>query len=589
MAEAKQLKHVLTRDALLRLAGARSFERGEDYFESGQVTSVVEHGGKLTAIVQGSEDYRVELSVRGGAIDYDCSCPMGGDGAFCKHCVAAGLAWLANSSENTATRKKKAPDTPVVTLDDAREWLVKQQKSKLIEMLLDQAAADAPLRERLLMQAAKTAGKGANVTAVRQELDRVTRTGGFVDYRASYDFSSRIDQVVNSIAELIEAGYAEEVIELTEHALGKIEQATMSMDDSGGYMSGILGRLQELHLQACRAAKPDPESLAKRLFDWEMRTQFDTFYGAANTYAELLGEPGLAMYRNCAVAAWGRVPKLSPGEKDPEEYGRTYRIKNIMETLARQSGDIEALVAIKARNLSNAYAYLEIAQIYRDAKQRDKALNWAERGLKQFSANTDSRLCEFLADEYHHLNRHDEAMHFIWKIFAEQTSLENYQTLKKHADPLRQWLAWREKAFSFVREDIQREKEKFAPKQQAWGWNPPLADHSLVVQIYLWEKEVEAAWREAKVGGCHDSWWLELARLREKQFPADVIPIYQKQVDTLINEKNSHSYADAVKLLRKIRGLMAQQAREDQFTGYLESVRNAHKPKRNFIKLAARL
>ena len=80
-----------------------------------------------------------------------------------------------------------------------------------------------------------------------------------------------------------------------------------------------------------------------------------------------------------------------------------------------------------------------------------------------------------------------------------------------------------------------------------------------------------------------------MARLREKEFPADVIPIYQKQVDTLINQKNNHSYAEAVKLLRKIRGLMAQQAREDQFAGYLESVRNAHKPKRNFIKLAARL
>src|SRR6266850_2028884 len=88
----------------------------------------------------------------------------------------------------------------------------------------------------------------------------------------------------------------------------------------------------------------------------------------------------------------------------------------------------------------------------------------------------------------------------------------------------------------FLREEIQREKEKFAPKQQAWGWNPPLADHSLLVQIFLWEKDVEAAWREAKAGGCHDGWWLELARLREKQFPADVIPIYQKQVDTLINQ-----------------------------------------------------
>jgi uncharacterized Zn finger protein len=60
-------------------------------------------------------------------------------------------------------------------------------------------------------------------------------------------------------------------------------------------------------------------------------------------------------------------------------------------------------------------------------------------------------------------------------------------------------------------------------------------------------------------------------------------------VDTLINQKNNHSYAEATKLLRKIRNLMDQLERTDQFASYLDGVRNAHKPKRNFIKLAARL
>src|SRR4051812_38283504 len=115
MAQARQLKVVLTRNALHQLAGARSFERGEDYFDGGRVTSLVEHRGKLRAVVQGSEDYRVELSVRGGGLGYDCTCPIGEEGAFCKHCVATGLAWLANSHGNASSRKTKAADTPVVT------------------------------------------------------------------------------------------------------------------------------------------------------------------------------------------------------------------------------------------------------------------------------------------------------------------------------------------------------------------------------------------------------------------------------------------------------------------------------------------
>src|SRR5882762_5846594 len=115
------------------------------------------------------------------------------------------------------------------------DGLSNKKKAKLVEMLLDQAATDAHLRERLLLQAAESAGTGANIAAVRQALDRATRTGGFVNYRAAYDISSGIDRVVDSIGDLLKAGYAQEMIELTEHALGKVEQATMSMHDSDGY------------------------------------------------------------------------------------------------------------------------------------------------------------------------------------------------------------------------------------------------------------------------------------------------------------------------------------------------------------------
>jgi uncharacterized Zn finger protein len=34
------------------------------------------------------------LAVDNGVPDYACDCPVGSDGAFCKHCVAAALARL---------------------------------------------------------------------------------------------------------------------------------------------------------------------------------------------------------------------------------------------------------------------------------------------------------------------------------------------------------------------------------------------------------------------------------------------------------------------------------------------------------------
>ena len=593
MPAALGLKQVLTRQVLRQLAGARSFERGEDYFDSGRVSSLVEHAGKLTATVRGTDVYHVELSTDQAALSHSCTCPVGAEGSFCKHCVAAGLAWLASVSETSKVPgKKESADakTPVVTLDDVRSWLEKQDNKVLVEIILEQTTRDNLLRERLLLQCAKASGKNVNVAAIRKAIRNATQTGGFIDYREAYDFTNGINQVVQSIADLLEAGHAAEVIELAEYALGEVEEATMNMDDSDGYMGGILSRLQELHLAACCQAKPDPEALAERLFDWELRSQFDTFSGAASTYARLLGENGLAAYRRCAEAIWAGVPPVGPGQKDPGEYGKRFRITHIMETLARQSGDIESLVAVKARDLSSAYNFLQIAEIYREAKRYDQALDWAERGVKAFPTNTDYRLREFLADEYHRRKRHDEAMQLVWLNFIDHTGLESYQALKTHADRVDQWPGWRDKALTFIRSDIAREKKLAAQQLKSiycWGGDAP--DHSLLVRIFLWEQDSDAAWHEARTGGCDNYLWMELARLREEEFPADVVPVYQKQVEALINQKNNGSYAEAVKLLGKVRDLMTRLKQAGQFATYLAGVRVTHKPKRNFIKLAGRL
>jgi hypothetical protein len=78
-----------------------------------------------------------------------------------------------------------------------------------------------------------------------------------------------------------------------------------------------------------------------------------------------------------------------------------------METLAKQSGDFEALVAVKSRDLSLPFGFLEIAQIYKAAANDQAALEWAERGARAFPVHTDGRLREFLIDEYHRRGRHD--------------------------------------------------------------------------------------------------------------------------------------------------------------------------------------
>jgi uncharacterized Zn finger protein len=569
---------------LKRMANDRSFARGEAYFKDGRVHSLATYEGASTAIVSGQDDYCVTLRATEREIDYSCDCPIGLEGEFCKHLVAVGLASLHPDPESKGKpgRKRKR----AASKDDLRPYLERQDKDTLVTMLAREAMENRNLRDRLLLKAAQSDPAGFDIAAYRRSIANATRTNGFVDYRSAYDYTRRIHQVTESIAALLNDGHAPAVIELAEYALAQLESAIGDMDDSDGYMSDILSELHDLHHRACLEARPEPRALARRLFEWEMKGDWEIFYGTAETYADVFGADGLAEYRELAESEWAMIRQLGPGDKDDEVYGKRFRITSMMEALAKQSDDPEALVEIRRRDLSHAYSFLQIAEIYREAGQHDKALDWAEQGMKSFS-QSDSRLVEFLAREYHRRARHDDAMKLIWHEFVESPSLKNYQELKAHARKVRphpDWPGWRDKALANLRGVIEKEKQQEKTSKNHWHW-PGHADNSRLVEVFLWEKRYDEAWQEASAGGCSSGLWLRLAATREERHPGDVVPVYKEMIAPILKQANNAAYAEAAKLLHKIRELMGRLDRVTEFEEYLAALRVEYKRKRNFIKL----
>jgi len=140
----------LTREVMLELAGETYFKRGEGYYQGGHVYDLVEYGGVIVAKVAGTEDYRVRLWAEDG-LAYSCDCPLGLDGEFCKHCVAAGLAWLEGDNSEDAPGGS-------ATMDDVRTYLEDQDKDLLVRIVMEQAMEDEGLRERLLLRASRMGG-----------------------------------------------------------------------------------------------------------------------------------------------------------------------------------------------------------------------------------------------------------------------------------------------------------------------------------------------------------------------------------------------------------------------------------------------
>jgi uncharacterized Zn finger protein len=578
---ANALSLALNDAVIRRLAGAQSYQRGLDYFSHGHVESLGEDDRGVRAVVRGNQDYAVTLSADHGVLDYSCDCPVGSDGDFCKHLVAAALACLnrdAAPPKPSARRKTKE-----LTLDDAGKSLRDEDQETLVMMMLDWAKDDDRLHERLILYAARRSGPDTGVAAVQQAFERAVRVHDFVHYREAGGWARGVDDAIDSVEQLLKDGQAAAVIELCESALQSLLSAIEAVDDSDGHFGMLRDRLQDIHYRACQEARPDPVALAKRLFKWELHSDFDVFYGAAAQYAKILGAKGMKLYRELAEAEWAKVPART-AKHERSEFGQHFRITHIMESLAQASGDIEALVAVMSRDLSSAYSYLKIAEVYREAGQHDGALLWAEKGLKAFPERTDARLREFAAEEYHRRRRDDEAMALIWAEFSERPYLETYKTLEKHAKKPGAWPEWRERALGDIRLRIVKAREK-ARGQTRPRWMQADDNHSVLVEIFLYEGKDEDAWREAGIGGCSDSLWLRLAAKREKEHPEDAAPIYLKYAEAGVASASNGRYEDPVSLLAKAAAAMKRMDRGAEFVRHLEALRAKYKIKRNFIKL----
>jgi uncharacterized Zn finger protein len=130
------------------MADAGSLERGADYTARGRVHGLAHDGDVVVAEVAGGRRYRVRLWAEDDQLAHACTCPVGEDGRFCKHCVAVGLAWIA-------ARAPAVEAQP--TLEDVRAHLSALSPEALVELLMEQAAVDERLRRRLALETVRKA------------------------------------------------------------------------------------------------------------------------------------------------------------------------------------------------------------------------------------------------------------------------------------------------------------------------------------------------------------------------------------------------------------------------------------------------
>jgi tetratricopeptide (TPR) repeat protein len=542
-------------EALRDMVGAKVFARGAAYCQDGHVRILTMDPQRVLARVTGTEDYRTEVTGRDTQIGGECSCRAFEDHGFCKHMVAVALA--ANGVGDDAQAGAGA-------LGRVRDYLKQKSVDSLVGMIVDIAERDPALFRKLDMAAATLGADDKTLEAqLRKAIDRATRTAGYIDYNEVRGWAAEVDAVLDTVAGLAADGRSDLAFKLVERAIDRIERATGSIDDSDGHCGGLLHRAGEIHLAAARMVRPEPVQFARDLFARELESDFDTFDGAAGLYADVLGEQGLAEYRRLAVKAWEKIPQRSGGAGDDHEFSSgDYRLKNVLDVFAERDGDVDARIALRARDLSSPWRYLELAEFCLAQGRADEALRRAEEGMWIFEDKPDERLVLFAAKLLSKVGRKTDAEAHLWRFFEKRPSEELYVRLRKLGGDTA-----RERAVKFL-------ETRLATTQ------PARQDGTaeLLVRILISEKNLAAAWMAAHTYKVGLQVKEDLARASEAAHPREALEVYAERVEQFV--RNS-GYAEAVKLIAR----MARLRNAAEQSAYVAELKARFVRKRNFMKL----
>jgi hypothetical protein len=585
-----QLSDVLTLSAIESLADRKTFARGKAYFHEGTVSRLEQSGDDVRANVQGTQRYCIELGVGGdGELTYECDCPVGEDGIFCKHAVAVALSWLENACEEVfhadeiervkPGRKRKTYEEQI------REYVATLSDDALRALVLEAAERDMALRDKLLFAA--RAANASDLPSMKTAVRQATSISRPLEWREASAYGDGLMSLAAMLRERLAGPHAAQVVELTEIAIAGAEKSLEQIDDSGGGVMPAIQELAAVHLDACIQTRPDPAKLAERLFSLQTDGVWDTFYNVLPAYATPLGEVGLSRYRKLVESRWDELPELLPStEYQRSSDSRRMRLEHAIASLAELDGDIDTLIRIRSKDLSSPYRFLQVAELCAKHGRHDDGLSWAERGLMASGKQPDARLLDFCITEYLRRREFAKADEYGWRRFQLRPTAEAFKALLGVAKATGTSDSTRERALQHLWSLV--ENEESTTKEKRSFWQTPTRTE--LVKVFVAEHDNDSAWDAFRGGPVTIGMWSTVAAVRGRTHPLDAIEVYYRLLPiALENGARNARYDEAFDIVRAIKRLRSDLGDDGKFADELESIKQAYRAKRNFIKLLATL
>ncbi|WP_435079133.1 SWIM zinc finger family protein [Halococcus sp. AFM35] len=572
----------LTEAIVRELARAKSYNRGQSYYDQGAVSDVVQRGKTLRADVEGSQYQPYTVTIEfddAGVTRTDCSCPYD-HGGICKHRVAVLLTYIRDSSQVS----KRQPFSELIA-DANPETL----QNLLIELVNSRPEMADWVETRLTTADDETdtnSSVSVSLDSIRRQANHALPKPGQRGHNDAYAEAERmaeeLDELIEQARMALDAKDGETALEvlaaITDELADNRWAGLLPHDIPSVY--GVFGDLNQTFIEAVLTA----ELTERERDEWE-----DHLAEWDDQFIHFMGESTFMAAADAAVEGWDdeRVQQamagnLSRGEfwKDEEPWyaedivtvrltilEREDRIEeylNLAEAAEQpqayakmlvQEERIEEAVDYAIERLSTPGRVLEVAKTLRAHEQTQAALQVGQHGLTLEGLRKDT-LAEWLRDRAASAGDSDLALNAAVTAFEASPSLRAYKAVEEIAD--NDW------------ESVQPDLLEFLRTQ-----NPRGNTAARSVEVFLHEEQYDEA-IELADSTRQTSVTEPVVEAVIEERPQWVISTCKSQAEPIIEAGQHDSYKMAVRWLR--RAGEAAQADGDlgEWREYVETMRDDH-------------
>ena len=554
--------------------GQASFDRGRHYFRDRAIFDVRREGRTLKAACHGSlpEPYYLHVTFGdNGIAEADCSCPVG-DGGFCKHVVALLLTWLAD------------PDVFVET-EPVEQALQRRSKEELIGLIRLMLTRHPELEDLVAMPSPGSRQESLEPGIIERQVRRVF-SGDLYEWGSAYRVGRDLERIMRQGEAYAQHGDWASLFALCRAlADGIMEHYEMLHDENGDVAEVVntcvtyLGRILEHATDS--ALRSDVAQLLYEVMRWDVAMggmdlgyeakDFLLAHATADERADVRARIEDDLKRLGPADDWssgwrretlgGLLLDFHSGEVDDETYLQVCRASGRTEDLVArllQLGRLsEALTAARA---ASDYILLQLTPHFLGHGHGD-AIDALV--LNRLGDDTDRRLVAWLKERARDRGDAELAERLAERLFMADPSVERYAEVLA----LSRTLGREDTVRTALRKRLESQKT-----------------YAVLIDVYLHDDEPDEALKLLYLSEKEGGWYGRRSQMRltvadavAEARPEEALQLYLDAVTGLTEQRGRDNYAEAARLLHKVRAIYQRRGKHEDWTLFIDELRDTFK------------